>query len=81
MKPFKAALGTHEDQQLQFLDELIKMMKFIRFVEGHEQYHLHKCIIASSESIMALYQELKKEGQAFLCTYLLNQVCLTNYKA
>ena len=74
-KPFKAALGTHEEEQLQYLDEMIKMMKCIRFVEGHEQKHFQKGIIAATESIMALYQELKKEGQAFLCTYLLNQVC------
>ena len=75
MKPFKAALGTHEEEQLLHLEKMIKMMKCIRFAAGHENKHFQKGIIAATKSIMALYHELRKEGHAFLCTYLVNQVC------
>ena len=75
-KPFKAALQeTHEEEQLENLQKMIDMMQCIRFAEGHQTKHFQKGIIAATKSIMALYQELKREGQAFLCTYLLNQVC------
>ena len=80
-KPFKAALGMHEEEQLLHLDQMIKMMKCIRFAEGHEHKHFQKGIIAATKSIKALYHELKKEGHAFLCTYLVNQVCQTNHRA
>lgn len=75
-KSFKAALQEEfEEEQLSYLQKMIDMMLCIRFVTGHQNKHFQKGIIAATKSIMALYQEFKEEGQAFLCTYFLNQVC------
>ena len=80
-KPFKAALQvTHEEEQLLCLQKMIDMMQCIRFASGHQTKHFQKGVIAGTKSIMALYHELKAEGQAFQCTYLLNQVLITNIK-
>ena len=80
-KPFKAALQeTYEEEQLSYLQRMIEMMPRIRFASGHQTKHFQKGILAATKSIMALYYELKAEGQAFLCTYLLNQVCYTIIK-
>ena len=77
-KPFKAALQeTNEEEQLSNLNNMIEMMKCIRFVSGHQTKHFQKGVIAATKSIMAIYHEMKAENHPFLCTYLLNQVCYT----
>ena len=75
-KPFKAALGTHIEEQLGHLENMIQLMGKIKFKGGHVTKPFQKGIVAGCKSIMALYTELKNSGQDYLCTYLLNQDAL-----
>ena len=75
-KSFKAALGTNIEEQLGYLEDMLELMKKIQFKGGHTTKPFQKGIIAGCKSIMAISTELRKGGQDYLCTYLLNQDAL-----
>ncbi len=75
-KSFKAALGTNLEEQLKHLEDMIQLMGKIQFKGGHVTKPFQKGIVAGCKSIMALYEDLRANGQDFLCTYLLNQDAL-----
>ena len=67
----KCGLGSHEDLQLDSLISMIHLVENIKFAGLAKPFM--KGVICTTKSTIALYNELKAEGQDYLCTYLLNQ--------
>ena len=70
-KQLKNALGVHEEKQVNALNKMLSLMKNITF--GGKLKPFMKGIIASTKSLLALWDDLKGRGWSFICTHNLNQ--------
>ena len=76
-KQLKNALGVHEEKQVNALNKMLSLMKNITF--GGKLKPFMKGIIASTKSLLALWDDLKGRGWSFICTHNLNQDILELY--
>ena len=65
----KCALGVHEELQLAALDKMLKLMDNTTFGSNTNKKHFIKGIRCSTNSIKALYHELRGEKWDYLICY------------
>ena len=70
-KQLKNGLGVHEEKQVAALNKMLNLMKNITF--GGKLKPFMKGIVASTKSLLALWNDLKHRGWPHICTYNLNQ--------
>ena len=68
-KKVKCALGVHEELQLAALDKMLKLMDNATFGPNTNKKHFIKGIRCSTNSIKALYHELRGEKWDYLICY------------
>ena len=76
-KNLKNGLGVHEENQVAALKKMLNLMENITF--GGKLKPFMKGIVASTKSLLALWNDLKSRGWSHLCTYNLNQDILELY--
>ena len=70
------ALGIHEGIQMDSMRKMQTLVKNWIFLNTNRIIPFEKGIMASIQSTMSLYDELKLEGMEYLMTSRLNQDCL-----
>ena len=76
-KKLKNGFGIHEEEQTAALNSMLDLMKNITF--GGKIKPFMKGIVSSTNSLLALWADLKSRGWGYICTYNLNQDILELY--
>ena len=67
----KCGMGVHEELQLETLNNMLHLIQNVKF--GGLSKPFMKGILCTTNSLMSLFNELKEEGQSYLCSYQVNQ--------
>ena len=79
-KKVKCALGVHEELQMAALDKMLKLMDNVSFGPNTNKKHFIKGIRCSTNSLKALYHELREEEWDYLISYrYLHYICFTTW--
>ena len=79
-KKVKCALGVHEELQMAALDKMMTLMDNATFGPNTNKKHFIKGIRCSTNSVKALYLELREERWDYLITYrYLHYICFTTW--